>query len=275
MLKKDNALKIKLDDKSKFLRRQIVDAIIHEGRGHLGPALSIIELLRVLYEKILNFNLKLIDDEDRDYFILSKGHGCLGLYSILCDHGVLKKKDLINYGQLNSILAGHPEHSVPGIEASTGSLGNGLPIAAGIALGLKIKNKKNKVYTILGDGEINEGSVWESFLHVAKHNLNNLCIMIDYNKFQSYDKIDSVVSLEPLKNKISSFNLKVIEINGHDMDEIYINLKEFSQKSSSPLVIICHTVKGKGIKTAENNRFWHHKNKLTEEEKKMIKEDLS
>ncbi len=269
------ASKIKLDKKSKDLRKLIVSSIVSEGRGHLGSALSIVEVVRVIYEKILKINKKKLKDQNRDYFILSKGHGCLGLYAVLSDIGIISKDELLKCGKFDSQLAGHPEHKVPGIEASTGSLGNGLPIAVGIALGLKLKKKKNKVVVLTGDGEINEGSVWESLLHIAKHKLDNLFIVIDYNKFQSYDEVKSVVSLEPLNDKIKSFNLNVFEVNGHDMVEIEkVFKKAISLKNGKSTVLISHSIKGKGIKSAENNRFWHHKSNLTQEEIKSISEDL-
>lgn len=269
------ALKIKLDKKSKDLRKIIVSSILSEGRGHLGSALSIVEVIRVIYEKILKINKKNLNSESRDYFILSKGHGCLGLYAVLNDIGVISKKELLKCGKFDAQLAGHPEHIVSGIEASTGSLGNGLPIAVGIALGLKLKKKNNKVVVLTGDGEINEGSVWESFLHISKHRLDNLYVVIDYNKFQSYDQVKSVVSLESLYDKIKSFNLNVFEVNGHDMYEIEkVFKKAIKLKNGKSSVIISHSVKGKGIKSAENNRFWHHKSNLTEEEIRSISEDL-
>ncbi len=269
------AAEIKLDKKSKDLRKLIVSSILSEGRGHLGSALSIVEVVRVIYEKILKINKKNLNSENRDYFILSKGHGCLGLYAVLNDIGVISKKELLKCGKFDAQLAGHPEHIVPGVEASTGSLGNGLPIAVGIALGLKLKKKNNKVVVLTGDGEINEGSVWESFLHISKHRLDNLYIVIDYNKFQSYDKVKSVVSLESLHDKIKSFNLNVFEVNGHDMREIEKLFKKVIKlKNGKSTVIISHSVKGKGIKSAENNRYWHHKSNLTEEEIRSISEDL-
>ena len=269
------AAEIKLDKKSKDLRKLIVSSILSEGRGHLGSALSIVEVVRVIYEKILKINKKNLNSENRDYFILSKGHGCLGLYAVLNDIGVISKKELLKCGKFDAQLAGHPEHIVPGVEASTGSLGNGLPIAVGIALGLKLKKKNNKVVVLTGDGEINEGSVWESFLHISKHRLDNLYIVIDYNKFQSYDKVKSVVSLESLHDKIKSFNLNVFEVNGHDMREIEKLFKKVIKlKNRKSTVIISHSVKGKGIKSAENNRYWHHKSNLTEEEIRSISEDL-
>ncbi|MDC3030987.1 transketolase [Candidatus Pelagibacter sp.] len=269
------ALKIKLDKKSKDLRKIIVSSILSEGRGHLGSALSIVEVIRVIYEKILKINKKNLNSESRDYFILSKGHGCLGLYAVLNDIGVISKKELLKCGKFDAQLAGHPEHIVSGVEASTGSLGNGLPIAVGIALGLKLKKKNNKVVVLTGDGEINEGSVWESFLHISKHRLDNLYVVIDYNKFQSYDQVKSVVSLESLYDKIKSFNLNVFEVNGHDMYEIEkVFKKAIKLKNGKSSVIISHSVKGKGIKSAENNRFWHHKSNLTEEEIRSISEDL-
>lgn len=252
--------KIKLDKKSKYLRQLVLSCLLKKGRGHIGSAFSMIEILRVLYEKILKSNKK-----KRDRFILSKGHGCLALYAILFDQGILKKKYLNEFGTMNSILGGHPEHMVPGIEFSTGALGHGFPIASGVAKALKLKKSNELVYCLLGDGEINEGSIWETALSVNKHNLNNLITMIDYNKMQSYDFNKYVLDLEPLTDKWKSFGFKVFEANGHNMKDIK-NKILLSKKSKKPPVIIFHTIKGKGLKVAENNRFWHHKSNLKKQE---------
>ena len=181
------ALDIKLDARSKFLRKLIVKALVGGGRGHMGSAMSLVEILRVLYDRFIIFDPKNLKKRNRDRLILSKGHGCLALYSILVDKKFFSKELLNNTSKIGSILGGHPEYSkVPGVEASTGALGHGLPIAVGMTLAAKIKKEKHKIYVVVGDGEINEGSVWEATLSASKHNLSNLKVFVDYNKIQSY-----------------------------------------------------------------------------------------
>jgi len=262
------ALEIKLDSRSKYLRQLIVQALIGGGRGHMGSAMSLVEILRVLYDKFIEFDPKNLKKRNRDRLILSKGHGCLALYSILADKKFFSKELLNNTSKTGSILGGHPEYSkVPGVEASTGALGHGLPIAVGMSLAAKIKKEKHKIYVIVGDGEINEGSIWESALSASKHNLSNLKVFVDYNKIQSYGFTKDVVDLEPLIDKWKSFGFDVSEINGHDINQLTKNLIEFKKnKNNKPSATICHTIKGKGFPFAENNPYWHHKNSFTDEE---------
>ena len=262
------ALEIKLDNRSKYLRKLIVKSLIGGGRGHMGSAMSLVEILRVLYDKFIKFNPKNLKKRDRDRLILSKGHGCLALYSILADKKFFSKELLTNTSKSGSILGGHPEYSkVPGVEASTGSLGHGLPIAVGMALAAKIRKEKHKVYVIVGDGEINEGSIWEAAMSASKHNLSNLKVFVDYNKIQSYGFTKEVIDLEPLMDKWKSFGFEVSEINGHDINQLTKNLQKFKKnKNKKPSVTICHTIKGKGFYFAENNPSWHHKNSFNDDE---------
>ena len=259
----------KLDQRSINLRKIVVSCLSKKGRGHVGPAMSMIEILRVIYDNFLKVTKK-----KRDRFILSKGHGCLALYAILYEKGLLKKKDLDSIGSFNSILGGHPEHFVPGIEFSTGALGHGFPLAAGVAKALKLKKLNSTVFCLLGDGEINEGSVWETALSVSKHKLNNLITLIDYNKLQSYDFNEVVLNLEPLSDKWKSFGFKVFEADGHNIKDIY-NKISLAKKSKKQSVIIFHTIKGKGIESAENNRFWHFKANLNKDDIKKINNELT
>ena len=261
-------LKIKLDQRSKYLRSLVVRSLIGGGRGHMGSAMSLIEMLRVLYDDIVKFNSSNPLKKDRDRVILSKGHGCLALYAILADKGFFKKKELDNTSKLNSILGGHPESlKVRGVEASTGALGHGLGIGVGMAIAAKIKKQKQKIFVILGDGEINEGSIWEAALSASKHKLGNLKILLDYNKIQSYGPVKEVLNLEPLKDKWSSFGFDVSELNGHNVKELKANLKKFvNGKKNRPSVTICNTIKGKGFYFAENNPKWHHRNSFNEKE---------
>ena len=264
----------KLDKRSKYLRSLVLECLIGGDRGHMGSAMSLIEILRVLYDDILKYYPKNPKHEDRDRLTLSKGHGCLALYAILADKGFFSKKILKTSSKFNSILGGHPEFDkVPGVEASTGALGHGAPIGLGIALGARIKKKKFNTFVIVGDGEINEGSFWEASMIASKHKLENFHIIIDYNKIQSYGKTRDVLDLEPLKQKLQSFGYEVDEINGHDIFKLktyFKKIKKINKSSAS----ICHTIKGKGFYFAEQNPFWHHKNFFTEEEKIKLIECL-
>ena len=229
------ALEIKLDNRSKYLRSLVVQALIGGGRGHMGSAMSIVEILRVLYDKFIKFDPKNLKKTNRDRLILSKGHGCLALYSILVDKKFFPRNLLNNTSKIGSILGGHPEYlKVPGVEVSTGSLGHGMPIGVGMALAAKIKKEKHKIYVIVGDGETNEGSIWESALAASKHKLSNLKVFVDYNKIQSYGFTKDVVDLEPIVDKWKSFGFDVSEINGHDISQLIKNLNDFKKKTINP-----------------------------------------
>jgi transketolase len=270
------ANKIKLDKRSCYLRSLIVDCIKSTRRGHIGSAMSLVEILRVLYDDIITFESKNPSFDNRDRVVLSKGHGCLALYSILADKNFFSKNILKDTCKFDSILGGHPEsNKIPGVEASTGSLGHGLPIAVGLAIAAKLKNKKFRTMVILGDGEINEGSNWEAFLSASKHKLDNLLVLIDYNKIQSYDKVSNVLNLEPLLEKLESFNLHVEEANGHDIIDLKKKIKKCLKVKGKPKALICHTVKGKGLSFAENNPEWHHKNNISDETFALIDQELN
>lgn len=260
---------IKLDKRSYYLRSLVLECLKAEGRGHIGPAMSIIEILRVIYDKFV------IKNKKKYKFILSKGHGCLALYSILYDHGYIKKNDLKLYGSLNGILGGHPEHDkINGVELSTGSLGHGFPISVGMSIASKIQ-KKNKLFFVLaGDGEMNEGSMWEAMLSASKHKLDNLILLIDYNKLQSYDFVKKVLEIEPLSKKLNSFGFSTIEVNGHDVKALYGSLKKLIKIKKKPKALICHTVKGKGILEAEFNPSWHHKSVIKQQDLDLMRDDL-
>jgi transketolase len=264
-----------LDERSLYLRRLVVGAMVAAGRGHLGAAMSLIEILRVLYDEILNVRPAQPDWADRDRCILSKGHGCLALYALLADRGFFPVEELSTFCKHDSILGGHPEFGmVPGIEASTGSLGHGLSIGVGLALAARMKGKKHRVFVVLGDGELNEGSVWEAALSAGKHRLDGLTAVIDYNHFQSYGPTHAVQELEPLADKWRAFGFATREVAGHDVTALRGAFRELPLETRRPSAIICHTVKGKGVPPAENNAKWHHKNRLTEEELEMIRSVL-
>ena len=265
---------IELDKRSKYLRKLALECLIGGDRGHMGSAMSLIEVLRVLYDDVIKFYPKNPNNQNRDRVILSKGHGCLALYAILADKGFFSKKLLKTSSKFNSILGGHPEFDkVPGVEASTGALGHGAPIGLGIAIGSKLRKESNHTYVIVGDGEINEGSFWEASMIASKHKLNNYHIIVDYNKIQSYGRTRDVLQLEPLAMKLRSFGYSVKEVNGHNIKELKNYFKKI-HKSTKPTALISHTIKGKGFYFAEQNPFWHHKNSFTTEEKKNLIESL-
>ncbi|MBF0269684.1 MAG: transketolase [Alphaproteobacteria bacterium] len=256
-----------LDSRSLYLRRLIVTALEGGGRGHLGSALSLVEILRVLYDEILKFDPANPKSEQRDRFILSKGHGCLALYAILADKGFFDPHELRHFCRYGTFLGGHPEAGrTPGVEASTGALGHGLPIAVGMALGLRLKKNPARVYVVMGDGEINEGSVWEAAMSAAKHSLDNLTALVDYNKLQSYGPVDDVMPLEPLADKWRSFGFNVSEVDGHDCSALSAALQAHNFATGKPRLVVCHTVKGKGVPFAENVAAWHHKSKVSDDD---------
>ena len=256
-----------LDKRSLALRRLVVDSMVAAGRGHLGPAMSLMEIVRVLYDDILRVRPSDPAWAGRDRFILSKGHGCLALYSILADKGFFPQKTLQTFCQHDSILGGHPEYGmVPGVEASTGALGHGLSIGVGLSLAARIKNQNWRTFVAMGDGEINEGSVWEAAMAAGKHKLSNLTAIVDYNKMQSYGPTSTVLDLEPLADKWRAFGFSVTEVDGHDVPALAHAFGNLPNNEAQPTCVICHTVKGKGVPPAEHNANWHHKNKLNEDE---------
>jgi transketolase len=255
-----------LDKRSIELRRLVVRALDGGARGHIGSSLSLIEIMRVLYDDILRYRADTPDWEERDRCILSKGHGCIAQYVMLAEKGFFPHEVLDTFCRRDSILGGHPEAGkIPGIEASTGALGHGLPIGVGRAMGLRIKQSDACVFVITGDGEINEGSVWEAALSASKHRLSNLNWMIDYNKVQSAGPTEEILPLEPLADKCRAFGFAVAEVDGHDVEALRRLLRTVPVDRERPTAIICHTVKGKGLSFAENDANWHHKSSINKE----------
>ena len=255
-----------LDSRSLHLRAQIVRMLEAGGRGHVGSALSLVEMLRVLYDDVLNYDAKNPKWAGRDRFILSKGHGCLALYVLLAEKGFFPESELWQCGKTDGILGGHPEMKVPGVEVSTGALGHGLSFGVGFALNARFQRAQHRVFVIIGDGESNEGSIWEAALSAGKHKLSNLIVMLDYNKNQSYGSTYEVQDLEPLADKWRSFGFAVAEVDGHDVEQLRSTLSSMPLDAGKPNMVICHTVKGKGVPFVENNLEWHHKNRVTPEE---------
>ena len=251
-----------MDNRSIYLRKLVLRGLKGGGRGHIGSSLSPIEIIRVIYDKFLNFDK---NKKSINKFILSKGQGCLALYAILADKKFFDKKELDKYCRPDGILGGHPEKHIPGIEVATGALGHGLSIGVGFALAQKIKQKKGKVFILMGDGEINEGSVWEAALMASKYKLNNLTAIIDYNKIQSAGYVKDILPLEPLKEKWEAFGFNVHNIDGHDIEQIEKCLKKCCNAAIKPNLIIANTIKGKGITSAENNLDMGHKSKIDDQ----------
>ena len=260
-------LQTPLDDRSLDLRRQVVRMFEHSRRGHLGATYSLMEILRVLYDDILRYDPTRPDWKQRDRCILSKGHGCLALYVILADKGFFPEKELWKFCKPDGILGGHPDAlKIPGVEASTGALGHGLSIGVGMALNSRFEKTGYRVFVVLGDGECNEGSVWEAALSAGNRCVSNLCLLVDYNKQQSYDSTYAVQNLEPLADKLKSFGFAVAEADGHNVSALRDVLSRVPLDDGKPTAIICHTVKGKGIPYAENNLAWHHKSKIADDD---------
>jgi transketolase len=245
----------------KELIKTIVRLATFKKEGHIASSLSILDIMYVLYKDILDIESIKKGNIDRDRFILSKGHASLGLYVIL-DHFGLLEEDLKEFCDFNSKLGGHPTDKITNVEASTGSLGHGLPIGVGLALAYKIKKYKGKIYTIIGDGEANEGTIWESALLANHHKLNNLYCIVDFNH-----STDRALELGELEDKFKIFGWESIVVDGHNYKELYNAL---THKSNKPICIIANTVKGNGISMMENNPEWHHKFPNEEEFIKII-----
>jgi transketolase len=235
--------------------------MIHRAKSsHLGSAFSMAELLAVLYSRILRVDRDRPDWADRDRFVLSKGHACAALYAVLAIRGFFPEDWLNDFYQNGGHLAGHATHTgVPGVEVSTGSLGHGLPIACGMALAGKRDGTMHRVFALLSDGECDEGSVWEAALFAAHHRLDNLIVIVDYNKIQSFGTVKEVLNLEPFAAKWQSFGWAVREVDGHDVVEIERALTDIPAEYGKPTCVIAHTVKGKGVSFMEDKLLWHYR----------------
>lgn len=264
----------KIKELCKETRLNVIKMVYNAQSGHIGGALSSAELMTVLYHKCMNICPKWSEDknyEKRDRFVLSKGHASSVLYSVLAQLGYIPKEELMTFRIFGSRLQGHPVPFCPGVEAATGSLGQGLSIACGIAIGLKLDKNPANVFTLLGDGELQEGSVWEGFMHASHQNLNNLVAIIDRNRLQIDGCTETVKSLDPLDEKIKAFNWDVIEIDGHNIEQIYEAIEK-AKTNTKPTAIIANTIKGKGVSFMENNAGWHGKAPNKEDFEKAIAE---
>ena len=251
-------------------RKRIVQMIYKAKAGHPGGSLSVIDMLTAIYEMDVDLN-----SEKRSKVVLSKGHTVPAQYAVLCSKGIIPEEELSTFRKINSRLQGHPyTGTIPEVDATTGLLGQGLSIAVGMAIAKKNNNDTHHVYAILGDGEMQEGQIWESLLQAAHYKLDNLIVVIDYNKLSSFDNVNESMNLEPLKDKIKAFNYHVIELDGNDMQQVVNGLNEAYTIKDRPVVIISNTIKGKGVSFMENNPKWHS-GALTDEEYNIAMQDLN
>lgn len=253
----------------KKLRQVIVKMVTKGKEGHIPSSFSIVDIIDFLYGHILKVDPQNPRWQDRDYFILSKGHGCAALYAVLNKYGFLSDDEISQYSQKGGILGGHPDVTkVPGAEASTGSLGHGFPTSAGLALGLRIQNKPNKVFALMGDGECNEGTIWETALVASRQKLGNLVAIVDLNGSAA-----QILPVDPLRSKWEAFGWQVYEVDGHDKDNLkkIFSTLEFAMEGS-PKVVIAHTIKGKGVSFIEGHGNWHHKIPSTPELEEIMAE---
>jgi transketolase len=240
-------------------RREILETLQTAGSGHPGGSLSAVEIMISLYGYKMNVNPQSPEWHGRDYLIVSKGHVSPVVYVTLANFGFFPKEELKTFRKFGSRLQGHVHHKVPGVEFNTGSLGHGLSVANGIALAGKMLNKSNKVFCLMGDGEIQEGSVWEAAMTASHHKLDNVCAIVDYNKVQENGPTNEIKNLEPLAEKWRSFGWHTVEVIGHSFPQLIKALDEFGTIKDKPFAIIAHTIKGKGISFMEGESKWHGK----------------
>jgi len=255
------------------IRLLIVQMIASSGSGHPGGSLSIADIMSYLFFSEMNFSLESKDDEHRDRFVLSKGHAAPVLYASLALKGFFPESDLKSLRNIKSHLQGHPHRlDTPGVEASTGSLGQGFSMASGMAIGNRISGINSNIYTIIGDGESQEGQIWETAMTAGFRKLSNLCAFLDYNNQQIDGYVSDIKDISPIKEKWGSFGWNVLEINGHDFDEIRNSLSIFKKEKKKPTMIIAKTIKGKGVSFMENNLKFHGTAPNKEELETAVKE---
>ena len=258
---------------AKKVRKGIIEAVYSNNSGHPGGSLSIADILTVLYFKEMNINPKNPKWEERDRLVLSKGHCSPALYSCLANRGYFPVEDLKTFRNINSYLQGHPDmKNIPGVDMTTGSLGQGLSSANGMAIAGKMEGKDYRVYCVLGDGEIEEGQIWEAAMTSAKYKLDNLCVIVDNNNLQIDGTIEEVMSPYPIDEKFRSFGFQIINIDGHNIREIIDALDVAKNVKEKPVCIIAKTIKGKGISYMENKAEWHGKAPNEEQYKLALKE---
>lgn len=261
-----------LKRKAAEIRKELLTMIYEARTGHTGGSLSSTDILTVLYYKIMNVDPANPKWENRDRYIQSKGHSVEALWAILADKGFFPKEELKTFSQFGSRLIGHPNNKVPGIEMNTGALGHGLPISVGMAVAAKMDGKSYKVYTLMGDGEQAEGSVWEGAMAAAQYKLDNLVAIIDRNRLQITGSTEDVMGLEPLGAKWRSFGWEVVEVDGNDIEQLVEVFSSAPRVAGKPTLVVANTVKGKGISIAENQAGWHHRVPTKEEYELAIQE---
>lgn len=266
-------LKRRMGTAARTMRQEMVEMTHNLGNtgAHIGGGLSMAEIMSVLYLGVLHYDLKDMGAENRDRLIFSKGHGTLALYTAMVEAGILKKEDLATYKQDDSPLSAHPAMNESlGIEFSSGSLGHGLSQGVGMCLGLKRKgNETSKVYVIVGDGECDEGSIWEAAASASHYGLDDLVVIVDQNQLQYDGQTDQILSLAPFEDKWKSFGWKTASVDGHDVEALYTAL---TQNSDQPYVVIAHTVKGKGVSFMEGNPLWHNGSLNTKQYEQAVQE---
>jgi transketolase len=256
----------KLEEKAKLVRRHIVTMIAQAQVGHPGGSLSAADILTALFFHVLRIDPQNPEWEDRDRFVLSKGHAASALYATLAERGYFPVDRLSAFGRIDSALQVHPDkNKVPGVEASTGALGQGLSIALGMALGGRLDGKDFRVYALLGDGEIQEGQIWEAAMCAAHYKVDSLTAILDYNGIQLMGPIPTIMEIAPVRDKWCSFGWKVLEIDGHNMKEIVKALESAREVKGRPTMVVAHTIKGKGVSFMEATHEWHGR-PLTQEE---------
>lgn len=265
--------KQELEQKARKVREDIIEEVYSAKSGHPGGSLSIADILTVLYFREMNIQPENPDWEERDRFVLSKGHCSPALYSCLANRGFFPVEDLKGFRNINSYLQGHPDkNKVPGVDMTTGSLGQGLSAANGMAIAGKVDKKDYRVYCVLGDGEIEEGQVWEAAMAASQYKLDNLCVIVDNNNLQIDGTIEEVMSSYPIDEKFRSFGFQVINIDGHDIEEIIKAFEVAKNVKGKPTCIIAKTTKGKGITFMENQAGWHGKAPNEEQYQQAMKE---
>ena len=261
-----------LEEKAKQIRRLIIQMLAEAGSGHPGGSLSATDLITVLFFSVLRHNPKEPLWPDRDRFHMSKGHCCPLWYAVLGESGYFSKDKLLTLRQFGSMLQGHPDRRTPGVDVASGSLGQGLSVGLGMSLAAKMDKKDYRVYVLLGDGESQEGNIWEAAMAAAHYKCDNLCAMLDYNGFQIDGKIKDIMNLEPIVAKWQAFGWHTIEIDGHNIKEILTAYEEARSTKGSPSIIVAHTIKGKGVSFMENVVDFHGRAPTKEEASKALKE---
>lgn len=259
--------------KAKEFRIAILQMVVRAGAGHIGGAFSIIDVMTALYFRVLRHDPSNPGLSDRDRLVYSKGHGCLALYVVLAEMGYFRKSRLEEFCVDGGLLGGHPERGhIPGVEATTGSLGHGLSLGIGMALAGKIDRAQHRVFVVMSDGECNEGSVWEGFAAGAQHRLDSLTVVVDSNKLVSLGRTADIMNIEPLGERLRAFGWSVREIDGHRMEEIVDALEGVPFEAGKPNAIVAHTVKGKGVSFMEGAPMWHLRGPSKEEARKAFAE---